>query len=65
MAVAVQARRQAGEFASEALQSVIRRRLAELGAVFLALAGLTLLVALACYDARDPSLDTATRADGA
>ncbi len=60
MAVAVQARRQAGEFASEALQSVIRRRLAELGAVFLALAGLTLLVALACYDARDPSLDTAT-----
>jgi S-DNA-T family DNA segregation ATPase FtsK/SpoIIIE len=60
MAVAVQDRRQAGRFASEAVRSLIRRRLAELGAVFLALAGLAMLVALACYDARDPSLNTTT-----
>jgi S-DNA-T family DNA segregation ATPase FtsK/SpoIIIE len=60
MAVAVQDRRQAGRFASEVVRSLIRRRLAELGAVFLALAGLALLVALAGYDARDPSLNTTT-----
>jgi S-DNA-T family DNA segregation ATPase FtsK/SpoIIIE len=60
MAIAVQTRRQAGRFASEAVRSLIRRRLAELGAVFIALAGLAVLVALACYDAADPSLDTAT-----
>ena len=60
MAVAVQDRRQTGRFASEAVRSLIRRRLAELGAVFLALAGLAMLVALACYDARDPSLNTTT-----
>ena len=60
MALAVQDRRQAGRFASEAVRSLIRRRLAELGAVFLALAGMAVLVALACYDPRDPSLNTAT-----
>ncbi len=60
MAVAVQDRRRAGRFASEAVRSLILRRLAELGAFFLALAGLAMLVALACYHARDPSLDTTT-----
>ena len=47
-------------FASPALRSLIRRRLAELAALALALAGLALLVALASYDAHDPSLNTAT-----
>ncbi len=60
MAVAVQARRQARRFASEAVRSLVRRRLAELGALFIALAGMAVLLALACYDARDPSLNTAT-----
>ena len=40
MAIAVQGRRQERRFASEAVRALIRRRLAELGAVFLALAGL-------------------------
>src|SRR5579885_2836892 len=56
MAAAVQARR----LASPALRSLIGRRLAELCGITLALAGLALLVALASYDARDPSLNTAT-----
>ena len=60
MAVAVQGRRPSGGFASEAVRTLVHRRLAELFAVFLALAGLALLVALACYDPRDPSLNTAT-----
>jgi S-DNA-T family DNA segregation ATPase FtsK/SpoIIIE len=60
MAVAAQPRREAGRFASEAVRTLIRRRLAELGAMFIALAGMAVLVALATYDARDPSLNTAT-----
>ncbi len=60
MAIAVQARRQAGQASSDVLQSLVRRRVSELVAVFLALAGLTVLVALVCYDARDPSFDTST-----
>lgn len=60
MAVAVQPRREAGRFASEAVRTLIQRRLAELGAMFIALAGMAVLVALASYDARDPSLNTAT-----
>ena len=36
------------------------RRLAEVCALLLALAGAALLLALACYDPHDPSLDTAT-----
>ena len=60
MAVAVHARREAGRIASDAMRSVMNRRMAELGAIALALAGLAALVALACYDPRDPSLNTAT-----
>jgi S-DNA-T family DNA segregation ATPase FtsK/SpoIIIE len=60
MAVAVQARQPAGRFASDAVRSLITRRLAELVAMALALGGAAVLVALACYDPRDPSLNTAT-----
>ena len=56
MAVATQSPR----FASPALRQLIRRRVAELGAVALALLGMSLLVALAFYDPADPSLNTAT-----
>jgi DNA segregation ATPase FtsK/SpoIIIE, S-DNA-T family len=72
MAVAVQARRSRNRdpepdrgssrerLASPALRSLIHRRFAELGAIALGLAGVALLLALVCYDARDPSLNTAT-----
>ena len=60
MAAAVQARRQAGRIVSEPLRSLFRHRMAELGATLLALTGMALLVALACYDPRDPSWNTAT-----
>jgi DNA segregation ATPase FtsK/SpoIIIE, S-DNA-T family len=52
----------ASRLASPQLRGLIRRRLAELGAIFLAVAGVTALVALASYDVRDPSLNTATAA---
>ncbi len=60
MAVAVQARREAGRIASDAMRSLMGRRMAVLGALGLAFIGLAVLVALACYDPRDPSLNTAT-----
>ena len=47
--------------ASPRLQGLIARRLGELGGLALALAGVTLLVALASYSPADPSLDTAVR----
>src|SRR5580658_7581056 len=56
MAVAVQTRR----LASPAVRMLIRRRLAELFALLLAGAGAAVLVALASYQAGDPSLNTAT-----
>ncbi len=56
MAVAASSR----QIASPAVRSLIERRLAQLGAIVLALLGVTLLVALATYNARDPSMDTAT-----
>jgi S-DNA-T family DNA segregation ATPase FtsK/SpoIIIE len=56
MAAAAEAR----QFASPALKTLAQRRLAELTGLVLALAGLTLLVALGSYDPRDPSWDTAT-----
>ena len=56
MAAVAEARR----FASPALKTLAQRRLAELVGLVLALAGLTLLVALGSYDPRDPSWDTAT-----
>jgi len=56
MAVAVQGRR----IASPALRGVVRRRLAELAGIALALAGLAVVVTVVCYNPADPSLDTAT-----
>jgi len=56
MAVATQTRR----IASPMLRSLIRRRLSELGAIALAGAGVIVLLALAFYDPRDPSWNTAT-----
>jgi S-DNA-T family DNA segregation ATPase FtsK/SpoIIIE len=56
MAAALQGRR----IASPALRTLLLRRLAEFGALALALAGVALLVALATYDPADPSFDTAT-----
>jgi S-DNA-T family DNA segregation ATPase FtsK/SpoIIIE len=48
--------------ASPAIRALLRRRLAELGALLLALGGLALLVALVTYNAHDPSPDTASAA---
>jgi DNA segregation ATPase FtsK/SpoIIIE, S-DNA-T family len=45
---------------SPAVKALMGRRSAELGGLALGLLGLALLVALACYDPRDPSLNTAT-----
>jgi S-DNA-T family DNA segregation ATPase FtsK/SpoIIIE len=55
MAVAARNRR----LASPAVRALIRRRLAELGAILLAGCGMALLVALASYGSGDPSLNTA------
>ena len=60
MAVAVQSRREAGRIASETMHSLMSRRVTELSAIALALGGLAILVALACYNPADPSLNTAT-----
>ena len=46
--------------ASPTIRALIRQRSAELIGLVLGLLGLALLVALACYDPRDPSLNTAT-----
>jgi len=46
--------------ASPALKTLMSRRTAEFGGLLLGLLGLAILVALASYDPRDPSLDTAT-----
>ena len=56
MALATEPRR----LASPMLGRLVRRRLAEMGGLILALAGMALLLALAFYDPRDPSLNTAT-----
>jgi S-DNA-T family DNA segregation ATPase FtsK/SpoIIIE len=61
MAVSFEARR----FISPNLRAQFRRRLAELFAVFVGLAGLTLLVALISYHPQDASFDTAIGADAA
>jgi S-DNA-T family DNA segregation ATPase FtsK/SpoIIIE len=47
-------------FAPPALRPIMSRRMGELGGLALALLGVALLVALATYDPRDPSLNTAT-----
>jgi S-DNA-T family DNA segregation ATPase FtsK/SpoIIIE len=46
--------------ASPTIRALIHQRSAELLGLVLGLAALALLVALACYDPRDPSLNTAT-----
>ena len=58
MAVNFEARR----FISPAIRAQLRRRMSELTSVFCALAGLTLLLALASYNPHDPSFDTASSA---
>ena len=76
MAVAAQARRNASSratasrapaapaaaqrLASPAIRALIGRRLAEITGVALAMAGIGVCVALATYNPRDPSLNTAT-----
>ena len=49
-----------GRLASPAVIALLRQRTARLGGLALGLLGLTLLLALASYDPRDPSFDTAT-----
>jgi S-DNA-T family DNA segregation ATPase FtsK/SpoIIIE len=58
MAAAAESRR----LASPALQGLVRRRLAEVAAIALAIAGAMLLVAIGSYHPGDPSPDTATAA---
>jgi DNA segregation ATPase FtsK/SpoIIIE, S-DNA-T family len=48
------------KFASPALKALMSQRSAEFGGLLLGLFGLAILVALATYDPRDPSLNTAT-----
>jgi DNA segregation ATPase FtsK/SpoIIIE, S-DNA-T family len=48
--------------ASPAIKALIRRRLADLGGLALGLSAIAFLLALASYDPRDPSLDTASGA---
>ncbi len=48
------------KFASPALKALMSQRSAEFGGLLLGLLGLAVLVALATYDPRDPSLNTAT-----
>jgi S-DNA-T family DNA segregation ATPase FtsK/SpoIIIE len=47
-------------FASPALKALMGHRSAEFGGIFLAMAGLALLLALVSYNPLDPSLNTAT-----
>src|SRR3954466_2124414 len=47
-------------FASPAMKALMNQRAAEFGGLLLGLLGLAVLVALATYDPRDPSLNTAT-----
>src|SRR3984957_160346 len=48
------------KFASPAVKALMSQRRAEFGGLLLGLFGLAILVALATYDPRDPSLNTAT-----
>ncbi len=62
---APQGRGQAGRapsrrLASPAIREIVGRRLAELFGLAMAVAGVTLIVALVTYNPRDPSLNTAT-----
>ena len=46
--------------ASPAIRNLVSRRLGEFGGILLGLGGVALLVALACYNPLDPSINTAT-----
>ena len=48
------------KFASPAVRALMSQRSAEFAGLLLGLLGLAILVALATYDPRDPSLNTAT-----
>ena len=60
MLVALRSRLVPERLVSQRLQGIIRRRLGELAGVALAVVAFATLVALVSYNARDPSLDTAT-----
>ena len=62
MNVAFGSRYLSERLASPRMQAIAQRRVAEVLAIVLALVSITTLVALVSYDARDPSLDTATTA---
>ena len=51
---------EARKIASPAVKALMSQRSAEFGGLLLGLLGLAILVALATYDPRDPSLNTAT-----
>jgi S-DNA-T family DNA segregation ATPase FtsK/SpoIIIE len=60
MASLAQGRPPSRSLASPAIRELVGRRMAELSGVGLAMGGIALLVALATYNPRDPSLNTAT-----
>ncbi len=60
MASAAQGRLPSRSLASPAIRELVGRRMAELSGLGLAMGGIALLVALATYNPRDPSLNTAT-----
>jgi S-DNA-T family DNA segregation ATPase FtsK/SpoIIIE len=60
MASAAQGRLPSRSLASPAIRELVGRRIAELAGLGLAMGGIALLVALATYNPRDPSLNTAT-----
>jgi S-DNA-T family DNA segregation ATPase FtsK/SpoIIIE len=60
MASAAQGRLPSRSLASPAIRELVGRRIAELSGLCLAMGGIALLVALATYNPRDPSLNTAT-----
>ncbi|TLU71505.1 DNA translocase FtsK [Lichenicoccus roseus] len=62
MNVAFGSRYLSERLASPRMQAIAQRRVAEVLAIVLALVSITTLVALVSYDARDPSLNTATTA---
>src|ERR1700735_1394257 len=51
---------EARKFPPQAVKGLMSQRSAEFGGLLLGLLGLAILVALATYDPRDPSLNTAT-----
>jgi len=60
MASAAERRLPSRRLASPAIREIVGRRMAELSGVAMAMGGIALLVALATYNPRDPSLNTAT-----